>query len=85
METTRLIWQFFKKIWRSCFPIGDCPICHEQNVLSNIKAFEGDHVVSEFEVRCSACGIVGYWAFGSFDPSLPYQGSAKESRHVKTI
>lgn len=35
-----------------------------------------DHIVTEVAFYEGDC-IVGYWAFGNYDPSLPYQGQPK--------
>jgi hypothetical protein len=33
-----------------------------------------DWIVTEIEYRGRFNRVVGYWAYGYFDPSLPYQG-----------
>lgn len=33
-----------------------------------------DFTVCEKEFNCPKCGIVGYWAYGYFDPFYPYLG-----------
>ena len=37
------------------------------------KAVDGG-CVSEFEVRGRFDVLVGYWAYGHYDPKLPYRG-----------
>lgn len=39
-----------------------------------IVAYAGDHVVSEIKFTGRGGKIVGYWAYGYFDPALPYRG-----------
>lgn len=34
----------------------------------------GDNVASEVEYRGRGGQVVGYWAYGCFDPSMPYKG-----------
>ena len=51
--------------------IGHCPYCNApiENVIMSIDG----GVVSERAYRCAeGCGLVGYWAYGDFDPKLPY-------------
>lgn len=45
-----------------------------------IKAVDGG-VVSEYEVHNAAGGVIGYFAYGSWDPSLPYQGEEQCSKN----
>lgn len=45
--------------------------CYFGNVTSHTKAIDGG-VESEIEYRGRNNKIVGYWAYGSYDPSLPY-------------
>jgi hypothetical protein len=50
------------------------------DVTEKVVDFAGDHVVAEVEYRGRGGKLVGYWAFGSFDPSFPYQGGSTASR-----
>lgn len=34
----------------------------------------GSKLVTEYEVLNRRGKVIGYWAYGSFDPSLPYKG-----------
>lgn len=43
------------------------------NITETTKAVDGG-VVSEIEYRGRHGKIVGYWAYGSFDPAFPYRG-----------
>ena len=49
----------------------------KQFVRSEIKAEDGG-VVSEEAFYDEYGKLVGYWAYGYFDPSLPYQGDTEE-------
>lgn len=42
-------------------------------ITETIKSVDGG-VPSEIEYRGRGNAIVGYWAYGHFDPTLPYQG-----------
>lgn len=42
----------------------------DEEVIRSIDA----NVVSEVEILNKAGERIGYWAYGSYDPSLPYQG-----------
>jgi hypothetical protein len=42
-------------------------------VSSRNVATVGDGVVSEVEYRDRWGRVIGYWAYGEFDPSLPYR------------
>lgn len=44
------------------------------HVTEKVMATVGDGVVSEIEYRGRGGKMVGYWAYGYFDPKLPYQG-----------
>jgi len=54
--------------------VPNCPICMKHHVVGVTKAYVSDHVVSEIEYSCVKCGVVGYWAYGYFDPNGEYQG-----------
>lgn len=41
-------------------------------ITSRVVETAGDHVVAEVEYRGRFDRVVGYWAYGYFDPSLPY-------------
>jgi hypothetical protein len=49
------------------------------HITEKVVGFAGDHVVAEIEYRGRGGKLVGYWALGSFDPSLPYQGGSTTS------
>jgi len=42
-------------------------------ITEKVKAVDGGHA-SEIEYRGRFGKVVGYWAYGSYDPSLPYKG-----------
>lgn len=42
-------------------------------INEKVKAIDGG-VPSEIEYRGRGGKVVGYWAYGCFDPQLPYQG-----------
>lgn len=45
--------------------------------FGNIKEVPTDYIngiACEIEYRGRGNKVVGFWAYGSFDPSLPYQG-----------
>lgn len=42
-------------------------------ITETVKSVDGG-VASEIEYRGRGDKIVGYWAYGSFDPAFPYQG-----------
>ena len=48
-----------------------CPICGEHTVEPHIKAWEGGFA-PEVAYICTTCGIVGWWAYGSYDPNMPF-------------
>lgn len=43
-------------------------------ITESVKATAGDHVVAEVEYRGRGGKIVGYWAYGYWDPRFPYKG-----------
>jgi len=43
------------------------------DITETIKSVDGG-AVSEIEYRGRRGMIVGYWAYGHFDPSMPYRG-----------
>ena len=43
------------------------------HIKEKVKAIDGG-VPSEIEYRGRRNRVVGYWAYGGFDPQLPYQG-----------
>jgi len=47
-------------------------------ITSKVKDRAGDHVISEVEYYDENGVTIGYWAYGSFDPSMPYQGGGFE-------
>ena len=47
-------------------------------ITSKVKDMAGDHVVAEIEYYDENGVTIGYWAYGYFDPSLPYQGGGFE-------
>jgi hypothetical protein len=44
------------------------------DITEKVVDFAGDHVVAEVEYRGRGGKLVGYWAYGYFDPAMPYQG-----------
>jgi hypothetical protein len=42
-------------------------------IVKKIEATAGDNVPAEYSYW-SKGKIIGYWAYGSFDPNMPYQG-----------
>lgn len=44
------------------------------DITETVKSTAGDGVTAEIEYRGRGGKVVGYWALGYFDPSLPYQG-----------
>lgn len=42
-------------------------------ITETVKSVDGG-VVSEIEYRGRNGKVIGYWAYGSFDPSGPYRG-----------
>ena len=42
-------------------------------ITETIKSIDGG-VASEIEYRDCTGRVIGYWAYGSYDPSLPYRG-----------
>lgn len=43
-------------------------------ITSEVKGYAGGGVVCEIEYRGRRGQVVGYWAYGHFDPTGPYQG-----------
>ena len=43
------------------------------DITETVKSVDGG-VVSEVEYRGRGGQIVGYWAYGYFDPAFPYKG-----------
>lgn len=43
-------------------------------ITSKVVGTAGDNVPAEIEYRGRGGRVVGYWAYGSWDPSGPYQG-----------
>lgn len=43
-------------------------------ITSKVVGTAGDNVAAEIEYRGRGGRVVGYWAYGSWDPSGPYQG-----------
>lgn len=44
------------------------------DITEVVRGTAGDGVVAEVEYRGRGGKVVGYWAYGYFDPALPYQG-----------
>ena len=42
-------------------------------IISKLEATAGDNVPAEYSYW-SKNKMIGYWAYGSFDPNMPYQG-----------
>lgn len=47
---------------------------HFGDITEVVRGTAGDGVVAEVEYRGRGGKVVGYWAYGYFDPSLPYRG-----------
>lgn len=45
-------------------------------ITARVVSHDGGYP-SEIEYRDSDGYLIGYWAFGYFDPKLPYQGGAE--------
>ena len=43
-------------------------------ITGTVRGTAGDGVVSEIEYTGRGGKRIGYWAYGYFDPSLPYRG-----------
>ena len=43
------------------------------NITTEVKATDGGQV-SELEIKDRFGRVICYWAYGSFDPNLPYRG-----------
>lgn len=52
------------------------------HITEEIKSIDAGFV-SEVEYRDCNGVVIGYWAYGSFDPSLPYQGEDLEEPQRK--
>lgn len=64
-----------------------CPRCSSTMLGQEIKATDGGHT-SEFAVRCGACNaVVGYWAYGSWDPETVahWEQYARKRNPPKTL
>lgn len=48
-----------------------CPKCHACIVQCKTQS-EVNGVAAEIDYFCQNCGTVGYWAYGNYDPNLPY-------------
>lgn len=44
------------------------------DVTERVVGYAGDHVVAEVEYIGRGGKVVGYWAYGYWDPSYPYRG-----------
>jgi hypothetical protein len=42
-------------------------------ITERVTDYAGDHVVAEVEYRGRWGRVVGYWAYGHWDPSLPFR------------
>ena len=66
----------FKKVYSRQEPANEFPATNS-NTVGGITATIKDHVgghVSEIEYTDKDGTVVGYWAYGHFDPNLPYKG-----------
>lgn len=46
-----------------------CPFCYSKKINDSIQSIDGG-IASEIQYHCSRCkNIIGYWAYGSYDPS----------------
>ncbi len=43
-------------------------------ISERVVAYAGDYIPAEIEYRGRHGRVVGYWAYGAFDPAYPYQG-----------
>lgn len=43
-------------------------------ITETVVSTSGDGVTAEVEYRGRGGRLIGYWAYGSFDPSWPYRG-----------
>lgn len=43
-------------------------------ISAHVVGTAGDNVAAEIEYRGRRGRVVGFWAYGSFDPNGPYQG-----------
>ena len=43
------------------------------DIIKRLEATAGDNVPAEYSYLAKG-KIIGYWAYGSFDPAMPYQG-----------
>lgn len=50
-----------------------CPLCGGP-LSTSIVSFVSDNVVAEVSYDCSKDGTVGYWAYGYWQPDMPFQG-----------
>jgi len=53
----------------------------QKPITSEVKEYVQHHP-AEIEYRNSEGKVVGYWAYGHFDPSLPYQGDTAPTTEV---
>lgn len=44
-----------------------CRVCKGKDFITKIKAIDA-YVVSEREIVCKCGEVVGYWAYGHYDP-----------------
>lgn len=44
------------------------------DITERVVGTAGDGVVAEVEYRGRRGTVVGYWAYGGFDPAFPYRG-----------
>lgn len=50
-----------------------CPFCHCKKINDLIQSIDGG-MASEIQYNCSSCkDIIGYWAYGSYDPYFKEQ------------
>lgn len=54
----------------NCCPIK-CLKCQSTELEDRILDTLDGHTILEYSIHCSGCGtMVGYWAYGYFDPSF---------------
>lgn len=53
------------------------------SIRGRIVITAADSTPAEIEYTNDSGEIVGYWAYGSFDPAYPYQGNELEYLRIK--
>ena len=47
------------------------------NLRETVTGWAGDHIPAEIEYRDKDNVLVGFWAYGSWDPYHPYRGQRR--------